>query len=406
MSFENELKFFGMLVLKGRLGKEAVLRCLQTREKLAEKGKNVSLSRIAVGLNLISSERLALYRLSGGEDVPPMPGYELIAKIGEGGMSSVFKYLEKAHDRFVAVKILKEDQAESDAIRRSFMREAKTLTRLEHPNVVKGHKAGTVKGRYVFIMEHIDGDSLQDLIKRQMTFDEDAALYIVLQAVKAIEYLHSQNILHRDIKPGNVMLERNNIVKLIDLGLATTIGDGENGGDEKLDDDTTIGTAHYISPEQARGQTDLDVRSDIYSLGATLYQLVLGELPFTGSDDQEVMARQILDSLSSSALKGRKVSPHMHYFIEKMMVKDREIRYQNPAELIQDIEDKIRGKKTLSYRPDQDEADREHFLQGPYRASEDSEDQPIPPPVVPRKKRGLPARRSSKKGRTRRKFRG
>jgi len=146
------------------------------------------------------------------------------------------------------------------------------------------------------------------------------------------------------------MIDKNNTVKLIDLGLAAPIHRGEGQGREN--GDTTIGTAHYISPEQARGQRDLDVRSDIYSLGATLYQLILGELPFTGETDQEIMARQILNSLSSTALKGRKVSPHMHYFIEKMMVKDREIRYQSPSELINDIEEKIRGKKTLFFHPD------------------------------------------------------
>jgi serine/threonine-protein kinase len=328
-----------------------------------------------------------------------MPGFELQAKIGEGGMSSVFRYYQKAADRTVAVKILKDEHAGNKGICRSFLREAKTLIDLEHENVVKGFRAGTVQGRYVFIMEYVDGESLQDLIARKMTFDEDSALYVVLQATKAMEYLQGCNILHRDIKPGNLLIDRKNTVKLIDLGLATTIG----VDDELSDDDTTIGTAHYISPEQARGQKDLDIRSDIYSLGATLYQLVLGELPFTGETDQEVMARQILDSLSSRALKsGRGISPHMHYFIEKMMVKDREIRYQSPAELIKDIEDKIKGKKTLFFRPDMVGKEEETLLSGPY-GREDEKESPPPPrsPTPPRLPRGktpprLPRRKPGK----------
>lgn len=374
MSVEEEMKFFALLVLKGMLKKADVQRCLQVKEKLAGKGQDVSLSAIAVKLNLITRERLDLLKLSGGEIVPVMPGYDLRGKIGEGGMSNVFHYHEKAKDRSVAVKILKADQAAVPAVCSSFLRESNILIDLDHPNMVKGFRAGTVKGQYVFIMEYIEGDSLHDLIRRGMMFDEDAALYIILQSAKAIEYMKSQNILHRDIKPGNLMLKRDNTVKLIDLGLATTIGEDGKEGDGKALSDTTIGTAHFISPEQARGQTDLDVRSDIYSLGATLYQLVLGELPFSGDTDQDVMTKHILSSLSSTALKGRRISPHMHYFIEKMMVKDRNIRYQDPGELIHDIEDKIRGKKTLHFRPDQEDKTEEEFLKGPYLEEEEQEE--------------------------------
>ncbi len=385
MSYEEEMKFFGLLVLKRRLQKEDVLRCLHTREKLAARNKNLSLSKIAVKLKLISPEKLTRYRLSGGEEVPEMPGYELKAKIGEGGMSSVFRYYEKATDRDVAVKVLKEDQAAVGSVRRAFVREAKTLIDLEHENVVKGFRVGTVQGFYVFIMEFVDGDSLQDLIKKTIPFDEDAALYIVLQATRAMEYLTSRNILHRDIKPGNLLIDRRNTVKLIDLGLATTLDGGSS--EDGQNDEVTLGTAHYISPEQARGQKDLDVRSDIYSLGATLYQLVLGELPFEGGSDQEVLARQILDSLSPSALKGRKVSPHMHYFIQKMMVKDRDIRYQSPAELIRDIEEKIKGKKTLHFRPDRDEQE-DALLEGPYGRKKPSEPKPQRKPFSRKGRRG------------------
>jgi serine/threonine-protein kinase len=133
--------------------------------------------------------------------------------------------------------------------------------------------------------------------------------------------------------------------------LAQWIGEGAAPASPSAND-TTVGTVAYISPEQARGESDLDVRSDIYSLGATLYQLVVGELPFAGHDNHEVLAAQILASLSSEVLKSRRISPHMHYFIEKMMAKEREVRYQSPTELIADIEQQIHGKKTLDFDPD------------------------------------------------------
>ncbi len=366
MPTEAEMRFFGLLVLKKRISKEDVRRCLKAAELLAAKGQSLGLEEIAVRLKVITKEQIDNYKRSGCEDVPEMPGYTLLEKIGEGGTSNVFMYVEEKSGKRQAVKVLKQDQAEIEHVRRSFVREAKLLSKLEHENIVKGFRVGTVKGRYVFFMEHIEGDDLQDLLRKGMTFNEDAALYIVLQAARAMEYMRSRNILHRDIKPGNIMLEKNNAVKLIDLGFAIAVG-----GDGKPTD-STLGTVQYISPEQARGQMDLDVRSDIYSLGATLYQLVVGDLPFSGTDDQEIMAKQILDSLSSPTLKDRgKISPHMHYFIEKMMAKEREIRYQDPLELIEHIEDTIRGKKTLTFRPNAEGVHEGGYIDAPYASSTD-----------------------------------
>lgn len=320
-----------------------------------------------------------------------MPGYELIEKIGEGGTSNVFRFREQKSGEYRAVKVLKEDQAAIESVKRSFVREARLLIQLDHTNIVKGYRVGTVKGQFVFFMEFIEGDDLQDLLRKGMTFNEDAALYIILQAARAIEYMRGEGILHRDIKPGNIMLKRDNTVKLIDLGFATVIGEAP-----KDLSDSTLGTVQYISPEQALGQQDLDVRSDIYSLGATLYQLVVGDLPFSGSGDQEIMAKQILESLSSPALKERgKISPYMHYFIEKMMAKERDIRYQSPVELIEHIENTIRGKKTLTYRPDMEELEEEGFIDAPY--SRDEEDDPASGPSLRNKGREPHDRKNKKK---------
>jgi serine/threonine-protein kinase len=369
MPSEEEMKFFGILVLKGRLKKEEVLKCLQASEALSKKGVAHTLEEVAVKLKILSKEQLDLYRRSGGDELPSMPGFELLAKVGEGGTSNVYHFKETKTGTDRAVKILKADQAALDTVRNSFIKEANLLIKMDHENIVKGSRVGTVKGSYVFIMEYIEGDDLNDLIRKGMIFNEDAALYIVLQAAKALEYMRTQNVLHRDIKPGNIMLKKDNMVKLIDLGFATVMGE------DVRPTDSTLGTVQFISPEQARGQSDLDIRSDIYSLGVTLYQLVVGSLPFSGEDDQEIMAKQILESLSSPALKDRaKISPHMHYFIEKMMAKEREIRYQDPVELIEDIENTIRGKKTLTFRPGREGMDDDEFLDTPYEEEDETKD--------------------------------
>jgi len=139
-------------------------------------------------------------------------------------------------------------------------------------------------------------------------------------------------------------------IKVLDLGFAQAMdGSGER------DEETTSGTVQYMSPEQARGSRDLDVRADIYSLGATLYHLVMGELPFSGGDSMEVMAKQVMEALNSGNMKNVGVSKHMNYFIERMMSKDKDLRYATPHELVEDINEQLDGFKSLDYKPDDDQ---------------------------------------------------
>jgi serine/threonine protein kinase len=180
-----------------------------------------------------------------------------------------------------------------------------------------------------------------------MTADHDAmpeqdALGIVLETARALAYLESEGIVHQDIKPGNIMYTEEGRVVLIDLGFAAETGaegKGESG----------IGTVAYLSPEQARGGASADSRSDIYSLGVSLFQLVIGRLPFDSSDDREILRMQIKESLSSPELRGRGFSPHLSYFIEKMMAKEAEHRYQSWSELIEDIAGQIEGREDLDF---------------------------------------------------------
>ncbi len=283
--------------------------------------------------------------------MPELPGHLYERKLGEGGSANVFAVRRKSDGARLAVKLMHDHVALEPAEVQAFLGESQLLQKLDHPNVVKGHKSGKLAGRYLSFMECVQGRSLQDAIAEGDVFDEDAALYVVLQVARALEYLRSQGIVHRDIKPGNILfVPETHEVKVIDLGFAVV---GGAGGAES---GTTRGTAAYLSPELARGIGDLDVRSDIYALGATLYQLVLGELPFSG-DDEELVQKAVLEGLSAETTKGGKISAHMHYFIEKMMAKDRDIRYQSPEELMADIERQIEGKKSLDFDPDEDGSD-------------------------------------------------
>jgi serine/threonine-protein kinase len=252
--------------------------------------------------------------------------------------------------RKVALKIIHPSLAKDEKAVRRFQREAGLLCSFDHPNLVKGYAQGMMGPLSYLVMEYLDGESVQEVLDRQKHLSEAQALEIILETAKAIDHMQSRGIIHRDIKPGNIFLSRDGSVKVLDLGFAQELQGGEAGEAE-----TTSGTVQYMSPEQARGQLDLDVRADIYSLGATLYHMVMGETPFSGSDSVEVMAKQVMEALSSAGMKNKRISKHMHYFIERMMSKDKDLRYATPRELVDDITQQIEGFKSLSYRPDGDE---------------------------------------------------
>ena len=339
----TEARLFGKLAMRGVLAREAVAELFAAAKAAAEQGQPVGLSALALRRGLIDEDRLLLLFRTDGDEVPALPGYEYLRKLGEGGTARVYQVRHLADGRIEAVKLLHAELAARPEAVKAFLAEAALLRRLEHPNVVKGHRAGRFAGHYLSFMECVEGRTLQDMIAQGGAFDEDGALYVILQVARALESLRAQGLVHRDIKPGNILVTPDNTVKVIDLGFAASCGGAGAGG-------STAGTAAFLSPEQAQGRTDLDVRSDIYSLGATLYQMVLGELPFSG-DDAALVQKAVLEGLSAAATKGGRISAHMHYFIEKMMAKDRDIRYQSPQELMADIEDQIAGKRTLEAAP-------------------------------------------------------
>jgi len=279
----------------------------------------------------------------------PIPGYRISGKIGSGGTSTVFlaEDVEKG-GRSVALKILHPSLAKDAKAVDRFCRESRLLVEFDHPNLVKGFAEGRAGPLAWLAMEYLDGESAQAVLDREKRTGEARALEIILDSAKALEYLQSKGIVHRDIKPGNILLLTGGGIKVCDLGFAQPISESGGEGEEE----TTSGTAQYMSPEQARGLRDIDIRADIYSLGATLYHLVMGELPFGGVDSLDVMAKQVMEALNSSEIKNRRISRHMHYFIERMMSKDKTLRYSNPRELIDDIHEQIEGFKSLEFDAD------------------------------------------------------
>jgi eukaryotic-like serine/threonine-protein kinase len=338
-----DVEFAARLVLDGFLEHAAVHKLMALQDELIRQQKPLTIAQIAVKKQIVTRSE-ARFLLS--PDAPPanlVDGYTIKGLLGIGGMSRVFEATSEAFgDRPLALKILKPHLARRPVQKERFIAEAQFLMELDSPSIVRGEELIEHDGLVAFAMELVPGKSLLEHMESGHKFSEDAALYIVLQTAKALSHLWRRGLVHRDIKPANILVTSQNTVKLCDLGLATRTG-GAAG------DDTTVGTVAYIAPEQAMADAGVDVRADIYALGVTLYHCVVGEIPFQGSDDQETMAKRFVESLSSPKLAH--VSPHMHYFIQKMMASDKELRYQSPKELISDIEESIRGKKTLTIDP-------------------------------------------------------
>jgi eukaryotic-like serine/threonine-protein kinase len=336
MSARDDTRFLALLVHREHLSRAEAERLLPRLSN------GESLDDLLVELGWEPGTIQRLRRTQAGE-IPDIPGYAMLGKLGSGGTSDVFKAREKKTGRLFALKVLKAECTPNAATRKAFIREARMLEQLDHEGLVKGHGVARSGTRYFSKMEWIDGSTLLELLDRDQAFDEKAALRVILAAADVLRYLGSQGVVHRDVKPGNLMLSQNGRVKLIDLGFAAL----QDAAAEA--EGSTAGTVHYLSPEQARGGARADLRSDIYSLGVTLFHLVVGRLPFESSDDREVLRMQVMESLSSPELKSRGFSPHLHYFVEKMMAKDVELRYQSWEELIGDVEAQLAGRESLDF---------------------------------------------------------
>ena len=335
MSAEDDFRFLVKLVHHGHLERgeaEPLLGRLKEGEGLED---------LLLGLPGWDAERVArMIRTDAGER-PEVAGHEVLACLGVGG--TALKTRERKTGRQVALKILEATYASNPTEVRAFVEEARLLQRLEHPGLVKGFGPAKSQDQLMSRMEVVEGRTLLEYLDEGHLFQEDAAFKVVLEVAEVLAYMAGEGLVHRDIKPGNIMLTDSGRVKLIDLGFCAK-------QDAKDREGSARGTVQYLSPEQAEGGASADLRSDIYSLGVTLYQLTIGKLPFEGDEDEDVLRQHVMEKLSSPELKGRGHSPYLQYFIEKMMSKDADLRYQDWGELLTDVEEQVRGAESLDYK--------------------------------------------------------
>lgn len=257
--------------------------------------------------------------------------YEIIELIGSGGMANVYKAKCHRLNRMVAVKILKSDMAENEEIRRRFRDESRAVAQLSHANIVSVYDVSSSGDTEYIVMELIDGITLKQYMERRGQMDWRESLHFIIQIMRALEHAHSRGIIHRDIKPQNIMVLRDGSVKVADFGIACL----QNNAQTLTQD--ALGSVHYISPEQARGE-HIDARSDIYSAGVVLYEMLTGRLPFEG-DTAVSVAIQHLSSVPLAPSEIREDVPKgLELICMKAMCADINKRYASATAMLEDLE--------------------------------------------------------------------
>ena len=271
--------------------------------------------------------------------------YRLIKKLGSGGMGTVFQAIQLSLQREVAVKVLAKPLAANPAIVERFYREARLMARLDHPHIVRGYGVGEERGFHYCAMEYIDGASLQDWLKKLKKFSVSDALHVALACARALAYAHGHHLIHRDIKPDNILITRAGVVKVADLGLAKTVDDDL----ELTKSGIGAGTPYYMSPEQARNAKHVDHRSDLYALGGMLYALLTGQPPFRGASALEVVQAKEEGKFPPARRFNVEVPERLDLIIDKCLAKNPDHRYQSAEELIKDLEALGLANERLSF---------------------------------------------------------
>jgi serine/threonine-protein kinase len=274
------------------------------------------------------------------ETLPPgvrsLGGYRLLRKLGEGGMGAVFLAYQQEGDRQVAVKVLADALAASQPYVERFYREARSGSVLSHVNIVRNLAAGKdrASGLHYLVLEYVDGPSARELLESQGKLAVGDAVHVALDIARALEHAHSRNVIHRDIKPDNILITRSGVAKLTDLGLAKRTDEASHLTATRQG----FGTPYYMPYEQAMNAKYADGRSDIYALGATLYHLLTGQVPFSGANHVEIVEKKNLGSYPPAQSVNAEVPPALEGMLARMLAREPEERYQTASELIIDLE--------------------------------------------------------------------
>ena len=271
--------------------------------------------------------------------------FKLMKKLGEGGMGEVYLARQQGLDRNVALKVLSKQLGKKEAFVERFFREARAMARLDHPNVLKVYAVETDKGRHYVAIELVDGQSMQDWIDQLGHLSVPDSVLVTILCAEALRHAHEAELVHRDIKPDNVLVTKTGLVKVADFGLAKAADEDVS----MTQSGTGMGTPLYMAPEQAHDAKTVDLRADIYSLGCSLYHFLTGELPFQGNTALELVMAKDKGLFTSARKLNNQIPDRLDLMVDRMIAKDPNHRYSNCSELLNDLNSLDLAGETLSF---------------------------------------------------------
>jgi eukaryotic-like serine/threonine-protein kinase len=347
-----------------------VQECIELVKKGAREDAPASLGELLVSKGYVTKSQIERVANVIEESRPThrIPGYQILEKLGAGAMATVFKARQLSLDRIVAVKVLPRRLSENREYVERFYKEGRAAAMLNHNNIVQAIDVGEAGGYHYFVMEFVEGKTVYDDLAKGQAYSETEALDIVIQIAEALQHAHERGLIHRDVKPKNVMITKSGVAKLADMGLAREAADQVAA---QMEAGRAYGTPYYISPEQIRGELDIDFRADIYSLGATFYHMVTGRVPFEAPTPSAVMHKHLKETLVPPDHLNPALSVGVAEIIEVMMAKKRTDRYSSCKELLEDLRAVRRGEAPLQAHHKFDDNVLAHLEHGaPQKADE------------------------------------
>ena len=330
----SQLPLFGEVAINlGLITRAQAEEAVNEQKRLRRKGTRRFFGEVLKLKGYLNDDEIPLVCRALEERIADdrIEGYHIYRSLGRGNMALVFAAKQIKLDRTVALKILDPKLLFDSAFIERFVEEAQTAARLNHQNIVQAYDVGTDSDLHYFAMEYVDGVTVKDLIDDGGILDPETAIDIVVQTARALEHASKHSLVHRDVKPGNIMVTREGDTKLCDLGLAVRTDRGGVGSS------MILGTPFYISPEQINSDPDIDVRADLYSLGATWFHMLIGRPPFEAQTPEEVCIRHLNDPVPDPTRLNPAVTQAVKPILLKMMSKRREDRFASPAEVVRQL---------------------------------------------------------------------
>ncbi len=332
MPTREEVDLARAAIDRGLLTVPESVACLKIQQEHADRGHVVSLERILIEEGLLNERQIQSLKdsLSRMDALRHIAHYKILGKLGSGGMGTVYKAEDTRSGREVALKVLSPGHASDREYIQRFLRETKASGQLSHPNIVQGYDAGEADGQYYFAMEHIEGTTVGEMLRESKPIPEQQALDIAIQIAKALQHAEENDLVHRDVKPDNIMVTEDGTAKLADLGLARRVS-------SRLQETRELGTVYYASPEQCEGDEEVDNKSDMYAFGVTIFHMLAGHVPFDGRTVEDIMALHVQERPPYLKDLNVQLSHGISKIVRKLMAKYKRDRYDSMEDVVTDL---------------------------------------------------------------------